>query len=200
MRRLLVCGVVAALSPLAQAADLARFFTQVETMHSRFVQVVHNRHGGVVSRGRGQFWLSRPGRFRWDYARPYHEQIVGHAQTVWLYDPGLAQATRYTLSEALGRTPALLLAGRGHLKRLFKVTHMAARDHLVWLRLVPRGRDQGFLWIKLGYRGVRIRRLVLRDNMGQTTDIRLTHLVLNPRLPASLFHFHPPAHTAVVRE
>lgn len=200
MRIVLLCGVVVTLASPAYAADLSRFFTTVQTLHSHFVQVVHGRHGGVVSRGRGQFWLSRPGRFRWDYVSPYHEQIVGHARTVWLYDPGLAQATRYTLSQALGRTPALLLAGKGDIKRLFRVIPMPAHDHLVWLRLVPRGHDQGFRWIELGYRGVRIRRLVLRDNMGQTTDIRLTHIVLNPRLPISLFHFHPPAHTAVVRE
>ncbi len=179
-------------------ADLARFFATVHTLRGRFTQVVRDRRGHVVSRGRGRLWLERPGRFRWDYVAPYHEQIVGHGRQVWLYDPGLAQATRYKASAALGRTPALLLAGDGRLSRLFVVQTLARHDGLQWIQLRPRGHGQGFRWIRIGYQGARIDRIVVGDAMDQTTDIRLHDLHWDMPLPASTFHFRPPPHTAIV--
>ncbi len=179
-------------------ADLARFFATVHTLRGRFTQIVRDHRGHVVSRGHGQLWLKRPGRFRWDYAAPYREQIVGDGRQVWLYDPGLAQATRYQASAALGRTPALLLAGDGHLSTLFAVETLPSHGGLQWIVLRPRGRGQGFRWIRIGYRGVRIRRIVVGDAMDQTTDIRLSGLHWNMPLPTATFHFRPPPHTAIV--
>ena len=185
---------------VARGADLARFFATVHTLHGHFTQTVRDARGRVVTRGHGTLWLARPGRFRWDYATPYREQIVGRGHTVWLYDPGLAQATRYSVSAALGRTPALLLAGAGHLRRLFFVQTLPMRADLHWLRLTPRGGGQGFQSIRIGYRGPRIARLVVKDAMGQTTDIRLHGVVWNRPLPGTIFRFQPPPHTAIVDE
>ena len=180
------------------AADLARFFATVHTLHGQFTQTVRDHRGRVVSHGQGQLWLERPGRFRWDYSAPYREQIIGHGHSVWLYDPGLAQATRYSASAALGRTPALLLAGDGHLKNFFSVRTLASRGGLRWISLKPHGRGQGFRWIRIGYHGARIRRIIVEDAMDQTTDIRLRGLHWNMRLPSSTFRFRPPPHTAIV--
>jgi len=186
-------------TPVAgMAADLAQFFQTVQSLRGQFTQVVRDRHGVVVSRGEGRVWLQRPGRFRWDYEKPYHEQIIGKGRVVWLYDPGLSQATRYNITRALGRTPALLLAGRGHLTRLFRVRALPHHKGLHWIKLKPRGRGQGFRWIEIGYLGPRIVRIVVRDGLGQTTAIHLHHVVRNIVVPASLFEFRPPPHTAIV--
>ena len=198
MRRLALLVALWILPLPVLAANLSRFFAQVHTLSGRFTQVVRDRHGVLVTRGQGLVWLQRPGRFRWNYKSPYKEEIVGQGRRVWLYDPGLAQATRYSLNRALGRTPALLLAGRGHLTRLFQVQNLATRNGLQWIKLMPRGQGQGFRWIRIGYSGPRIARIVLRDALGQTTDIHLQDLKLNVALPASIFQFHPPPHTAIV--
>ena len=200
MRRIGLALVLGIMPMAAGARDLSRFFAQVQTLKARFTQVVRDRHGALVSRGQGRLWLKRPGQFRWDYKTPYREQIVGHGSGVWIYDPGLAQATRYSLNQALGRTPALLLAGRGHLSRLFIVQHLPMRDGLTWIELKPRGAGQGFRWIRIGYKALRIERIVLRDALDQTTAIDLRDSRLNTALPASLFRFQPPPHTAIVRE
>lgn len=184
----------------AGAADLSRFFSQVQTLRARFTEVVRDRRGAVVTHAQGRLWLKRPGEFRWDYKTPYHEQIVGHGSGVWIYDPGLAQATRYSVNQALGHTPALLLAGRGHLRRLFIIRHLPPRKGLTWIELKPRGPGQGFRWIRIGYKAVRIRRIVLRDALDQTTEIQLRDSRLNTALSAALFRFQPPPHTAIVRE
>lgn len=200
MRRIGLVLVLGIMPMSAGARDLSRFFAQVQTLKARFTQVVRDRHGALVSRGQGRLWLKRPGQFRWDYKTPYHEQIVGYGSGVWIYDPGLAQATRYSLNQALGRTPALLLAGRGHLSRLFIVQHLPTRQGLTWIKLKPRSRGQGFRWIRIGYKAVRIERIVLRDALDQTTTIHLRDSRLNTALPATLFRFQPPPHTAIVRE
>ncbi len=193
-------ALLALVPAVAMGADLARFFATVHTASGRFTEVVRGRHGAMVTHARGRVWLARPGRFRWDYDKPYTERIIGRGRGVWLYDPGLRQATRYSLNHALGRTPALLLAGRGHLTHLFRVQPLPSRAGLAWLELKPRGRGKGFRWIRIGYRGVHIEHIVLRDALGQTTTITINHWRINPTLPASLFVFRPPPHTAIVRE
>lgn len=200
-RRILgVCLGIMFLCQPVFAADLSQFFMTVHTLSGQFTQIVKDRHGHVVTRGGGQLWVARPGRFRWNYVKPYKEQIVGSGRSVWLYDPGLAQATRYTVNQALGRTPALLLAGDGHLHRLFHILNLGTYDGLHWLRLTPKGLGQGFRWIRVGYLGPHIHRIVLRDALGQTTYIRLFSVILNHPLPQSLFKFQPPPHTAIVSE
>ena len=92
-----------------------------KTLSADFVQVVQDKRGQVTDRATGTLKLSRPDRFRWDYAQPYVQTIVADGRKLWLYDPDLGQVTVRSLEQGLGATPAMLLSGSGKVGDAFAV-------------------------------------------------------------------------------
>jgi outer membrane lipoprotein carrier protein len=96
----------------AAALDQFRqFVSGTQSARASFEQKVYDRSGKIVQDAKGSFVFQRPGRFRWVYAKPVDQVIVGDGERVWIYDRGLNQVTVRKLATALGSTPAALLAG-----------------------------------------------------------------------------------------
>jgi outer membrane lipoprotein carrier protein len=180
---------------LAQASALARFQAFLRDTHSArasFEQKVYDRERRLVQASTGRFAFLRPGRFRWTYAEPYEQLIVGDGERVWIYDPDLKQVTVRPMARALGSTPAALLAGSADVERAFTFSEAGSDDGLEWLEAKPRGDDAGFERIRLGLAADGVRAMELSDHFGQTTVLRFIGLVRNPPLDPSEFRFVPP--------
>ena len=65
---------------------------------------------------------SGPARFRWVYDKPADQVIVGDGKRVWIYDRHLNQVTVRKLDQALGSTPAALLAGSDATREAFALS------------------------------------------------------------------------------
>jgi outer membrane lipoprotein carrier protein len=144
--------------------------------------------------------LLRPGRFRWTYAKPVDQLIVGDGQRVWIYDRDLNQVTVRRLSKALGSTPAALLAGSSDVEKAFDLSEAGQRDGLEWLEAKPKDREAGFERIRMGFDTAGVRAMELTDNFGQTTLLRFTNLLRNPKVDAADFRFEPPKGADVLGE
>ena len=70
-----------------------------------------DKNGRVVQQASGEFAIARPGKFRWSVDKPYQQLLVGDGERVWIYDPDLNQVVKRRNDQALGSTPAALLAG-----------------------------------------------------------------------------------------
>src|SRR5687768_18560666 len=106
--------LVALVAVPAQASSLEQFKSFVsgtQSARADFEQKVYDRGGKLTQEAKGSFVFQRPGLFRWVYAKPVDQLIVGDGQRVWIYDRDLNQVTVRKLSNALGSTPAALLAG-----------------------------------------------------------------------------------------
>ncbi len=178
-----------------RAADPARrldaFLHGLKSLQADFRQSVVDDRGQVLQRSRGTLYLQRPGRFRWDYRAP-SELIVADGRNLWFYDRGLEQITVRPLRGGLGNLPVALLTSERSVQKRFHVAAAGTADGLHWLRLTPRGKDSGFEWIRLGFRGDLLVRMELHDSLGQTTRIRFSHVRRNPKLAPALFRFTPP--------
>lgn len=201
---LLMAVPMMATSWLAEAAGadtLKAFFKSTNSMRARFHQVVNDAQGNKVQEVNGDMQLSRPGKFRWDYEKPYVQQIVGDGEKVWLFDPELNQVTVRTLGKALGSSPAALLAGAQDVERNFTLSNAPARqDGLEWAQAVPKVEESGFDKVLLGFKGDTLQKMELHDSFGHTTSIEFSKLERNPSLPASNFRFKAPADADVVGE
>src|SRR3989344_455842 len=93
--------------------SLRRFFNEVNSFSARFSQVVLDERLSPIQESSCTLWIERPNKFRWDYEKPYKQQIVADGKRLWVYDIGLQQVTVRPLSGGLGDTPAMLLAGAG---------------------------------------------------------------------------------------
>ena len=180
--------------------DLQRFFTKVQRYSAQFDQVVLDEAMNPIQESSGSLWIERPGKFRWDYAVPYEQHIVGDGKEIWVYDVELRQVAVRRMQGALGATPALLLAGRGSLEATFEIKDLGRQGSLDWVRLTPRQNDGGFQDIRIGFEGGKIRTLEMVDAFGQLTRVTLKGAAENGRIAADKFRFAPPPGVDVIRE
>lgn len=184
---------------LASGVDgLQNFLRHSKTLKAQFTQTVQDRNGKQVQSASGVMQFSRPGKFRWVYEKPYAQLIVGDGAKVWMHDADLNQVTVRKLDQALGSTPAALLAGNNEIERNFDLIDGGRRDGLEWVEALPKTQGGSFEKIRLAFRDGSLAVMELRDHFGQTTTIRFLQLELNPRLAATLFTFVPPAGADVV--
>src|SRR6202008_1394411 len=133
-RHLLVASLIglASFAARADAVDtLKDFVANVKTGHANFTQTVTSPDGAKKKTSSGSFDFSRPNRFRFAYAKPFEQVIVADGQKVWIHDTDLNQVSSRKFSQALGATPAALLAG-GSLEKDFVLSPLPAKDGLDW--------------------------------------------------------------------
>ncbi len=187
-----------AASPGTQA--LARFFSQVDSFQARFTQIVLDENFNTTDQAHGIVWMQRPGRFRWDYAAPEAQQIVGDGARVWLYDIALEQVTVRDQAQALGHAPAVLLAGGGDLEQNYKVEDLGAQGRLHWVNLIPRQEDGGFTEVRIGFEDQYLRVMELLDTFAQRTRITFVDLQENAPIDDSLFEFVAPPGIDIIEQ
>ena len=190
-------------SSFAQAAAIERFKTFLsgtKSARGEFEQKVHDRSGKVTQESKGNFVFQRPGLFRWVYAKPVDQVIVGDGERVWIHDRDLNQVTVRKLTRALGSTPAALLAGSADVEKAFELSEAGAKDGLEWLEARPKEREAGFERVRMGFDANGIRAMELFDHFGQTTQLRFLNLARNPKVDSSEFRFQPPKGADVLGE
>lgn len=201
-------------APLAWAGgldSLAQFVKDTRTGKAAFTQVVTSPgKDGQPARTRtqnGTFEFQRPGKFRFDYRKPFEQTIVADGQTLWLYDVDLNQVTARKQNQVLGVTPAAIVASASDVKALekdFTLTDEPEQDGQQWVKATPRQRDGQLQSIRVGLQhgahGPELRTLEILDSFGQRSLIRFTDMQLNTALPASTFQFQPPAGADVLKQ
>jgi len=210
MNRLLILAVMFLLSmgstmaatnePKSGADSLRQFFREVNSFSARFKQIVLDESLKPVQESSGTLWIERPNKFRWDYDKPYKQQIVADGKRLWVYDVGLQQATVRDLTGGLTDTPAMLLAGKGQLEDNFTIQSLDATDKLTWVQLKPRSKDSGYDDIRIGFAQGKLRVIEMVDGFGHTTRVTLESPRENVHIESDRFNFKPPEGVDVVGE
>jgi len=192
------CILAAALACFAVAAradaleSLKAFVQEAKTGRADFTQTVTSPDGARKKTSSGSFEFARPDRFRFAYAKPFQQLIVADGQKVWIYDRDLNQVSSRKMSQALGATPAALLAGAS-IEQDFELRAAPDRDGLGWVAATPRARDGALQVVRIGFRGRELAAVEIVDSFGQTSMLRFSGLATNVALPADAFRFQMPA-------
>jgi outer membrane lipoprotein carrier protein len=186
--------------------SLERFVRDTRSGRASFTQVVTApaREGQAprTKQSAGSFEFQRPNRFRFAYRKPFAQTIVADGQTLWLHDPDLNQVTARRQAQALGSTPAALIATASDLAALRQEFELAAapdRDGLQWVQATPRARDGVLRSVRIGFRGGELAALEIQDSLGQQSALRFGRMEINPPLSAEIFQFKPPPGADVLR-
>lgn len=174
------------------AQQLRDFVAGARSAEGEFEQVVTTQSGRRPQEAAGRFAYARPGRFHWEYDRPYRQVLIGDGERLWSWDPDLNQVTVRIIGDALGATPAAILFGSGALDDSFELADGGEHDGLLWAEARPKHTESGFESLRIGLSEGTLRRMEMRDHFGQTTVIRFTRWQSNPALPATRFTFSPP--------
>lgn len=199
--RLLVSSamMLAAEAAIGSGLDaLHSFIAATDSAQGKFVQKVYDRKHKLTQEASGTLAFSRPGKFRWTYAKPYAQLIVGDGAKVWVYDQDLNQVTVRQLDHALGSTPAALLAGSNEIERAFSLSDLGEKEGLEWVEARPREKESNFESIRMGFGSSGLEVMELADGFGQTTVLKFTGLRRNPALDPDLFRFVPPKGADVI--
>jgi outer membrane lipoprotein carrier protein len=199
------CGALAALLTAPAFAanaldDLRAFVRDTKTVRAEFVQVTVGKREAQAQSVQGTLLLSRPGKFRWSTEKPYAQLVVSDGARVWFFDPDLEQVIVRTHAQALGGTPAALLAGDKEVERAFELTALPDDQGLRWLQAKPRDKEAGFTDIKLGFSQGKLAALELNDTFGQKILTRFRYVEYNPELNPNLFTFTPPPGADIIGE
>jgi len=181
-------------------ASVKAFYEQTKSVRANFHQVVTDKQGRKVQEVDGEMQLLRPNKFRWDYRKPYEQQIISDGNQVWLYDTELAQVTVRSLDKSIGSSPAALLAGGAAIDKTFKLVNAPRKDNLEWVSATPNDKESGFDKILMGFNGNKIQEMSLIDSFGHTTKIVFTQVEVNPVLEDKNFLFKAPKGVDVVGE
>ncbi|HSW13088.1 MAG TPA: outer membrane lipoprotein chaperone LolA [Solimonas sp.] len=189
-------------APAAQAEDpqatLKRFVDGVQTLSADFAQLQTDEDGKLTGSSSGTMALSRPGRFRWTYEKPYSQLMVCDGRKIWLYDPDLAQVTVRSAEQALSGTPAALLSQKALLSDAFTLKDGGREGGAQIVKLLPKSQDGDFKSIELWLAAGVPQRMRFHDQLGGSTDIRFSAIKSNLRLDDTQFRFTPPKGVEVV--
>ncbi|WP_444813419.1 outer membrane lipoprotein chaperone LolA [Variovorax gracilis] len=210
MKKLIVGGLLALGMSGVWAGgmeSLEAFVKSVKSGRAEFTQTVTSPpKDGQTSRAKvstGTFEFQRPGKFRFDYKKPFVQTIVADGQTLWLYDADLNQVTQRKQAQALGSTPAALIAAAPDLRALqadFTLEAAPERDGLQWVKASPKNKDGQLQSVQIGFQGEALASLEILDSFGQSSVLKFSKVEVNPALPASTFVFKTPAGADVVRQ
>ena len=181
------------------AQTLREFVRDVKSGKAAFTQTVSSGDGARTKTSSGSFEFMRPNRFRFNYTKPFEQLIVADGQKVWIYDTDLNQASSRKLTQALGATPAALLAG-GSLEQDFVLSSEPPRDGLEWALATPRAKDGPFQQLRVGFRGKLLSAVEILDSFGQRSKLQFSAFEPNVPLAAELFRFTPPAGADVIEQ
>jgi len=157
------------------------YLTRVQVMSGDFAQI-----GPDGRQSKGQFYVQKPGKVRFDYDSPSRIDIIADGSSVVVRDRKLATQDVYPLSQTPLR---FLLADRIDLMRDTTVTAVSADDTYVTVVVEEKHALIGTsrLMMMFGAKDFQLKQWVVTDPQGYDTTIALSNLDTAKRPDPNLF-------------
>ena len=202
-RKTALMGLLASLALVSAAraqTPLDTYLSHLKTLRAEFAQTVTDGKGEQVQNAQGTLVIVRPGRFRWELTPEggSPQLMVADGKNLWFYDRDLEQVSVKAATAALTATPAGLLSGDGNIRELFTVTPAGKKDGFDWVLVTPRESDADFREARLGFGMSELKRMVLKDKLGQTVRLEFFKSERNPPVAESEVKFTPPSGADVI--
>lgn len=162
----------------------------------------------ILSSGRVQ--IKRPGKLRWDYLEPTHEEIYVNQDDVKMYVPEHQQVLVGKLTQmSASQAPLQLLQGIAKLDEEFEVRPAAGGTRgaggLPLVSLTPKGGDSPkshpykLLLLEVHPKTSYIKRLTLQELSGNVSTFEFAEVKANAGVADAQFEFAVPPGVEVVR-
>lgn len=190
--------------PAALAARIQARYDTIRDFRADFVQ----SYAGGALRTRtsehGSMQVKKPGRMRWEYARPEKKFFIADGRKMYAYVPADKQVMVSDIPAGdRASTPILFLAGKGNLVRDFEVTRATVANapaNSVAIKLTPRTSETEYsaMTLVVDRTSLEIRMFVATDAQGGTSTFAFTNLRENVNPPDTTFTFTIPKGVDVV--
>jgi outer membrane lipoprotein carrier protein len=188
-------------SPAPDVQAIARGVDEVyDHLHTLEADFTETYSGAGIERTEsGTLWLKKPGKMRWEYRSPKEKLFLSDGQDTWFYVPGERQVRRTPVRKLEDlRSPLAFLLGKTKLEKELQELSVApdatpVETGNVVLRGVPKGLadrvSQVLLEITPSHR---IKRILIEDVDGSTTEYRFTKQNENVPVADEKFQFKVP--------
>jgi outer membrane lipoprotein-sorting protein len=166
----------------AQAARVSAYLSSLSTLVGNFVQV-----GPDGSKTRGEFYIQKPGKVRFEYDTPSPIEIIADGSAVAVRDRKLATQDIYPLSQTPLR---YLLSDRIDLMRDTNVVSVTADDLYVSVTIEERQTLIGTsrLMLMLGAKDGQLKQWTVTDPQGYDTTVAVYNLDSTRKVDPNMFH------------
>jgi len=172
-----------------RAADIRKaedYFRTLGTVKSRFIQTAPDG-----KQTRGNFYLSRPGKLRFEYDPPLKDFVVADGLFIYFYDGQLKQQSNAPISQTLAD---FLLRKTIKLSGELKVSKISRDGGLLQMTLVQAAEPNAGE-LTLGFSETpkfELKKWRVKDSTGNITEIELFNIESGMKLPSSLFVYFDP--------
>jgi outer membrane lipoprotein carrier protein len=200
---LLLLSSAHALDVTTVVEGLERRYASVETVIGNFRQTY--RAPGMDQVESGTFWLKKPGLMRWEYRSPEEKLFVADGRESFLYVPEDRQVTVQPLRASDLRSTPLDLFWGGDISRSFTASwekeFSPQGERTCQIRLTPRRRETeyAFLVLELDSQTYDLRRILIREPSGNTSEFFFTNVTENARIKREAFQFKAPKGVEIIR-
>jgi outer membrane lipoprotein-sorting protein len=165
----------------AQAAKVSAYLSSLQTLVGNFVQV-----GPDGSKTKGDFYIQKPGKVRFEYDAPSPIDIVADGSAVAVRDRKLATQDIYPLSQTPLR---YLLSDRIDLLKDTNVVSVMADNLFVSITIEEKQALIGTsrLMLMIGAKDGQLKQWTVTDPQGYDTTVAVYNLDANKKVDPSLF-------------
>lgn len=200
-------GAPAADPALTALAAVQTFYDQTRDVSADFFQTYVNKLYDRTDKSRGHVVFKKPGKMRWDYAKPNGKVIVAGSGKLLVFEPGeeptdKGQVMEQNFAQADLPQAMSFLLGTGKLSDDFDAKLLdAAREGFAngqVLELHPKRPNPHFdrllfyVESNAALRGL-VRRIVIVDTNGNRNRFDFSAFKFNSGTPESTFEWRPPA-------
>jgi outer membrane lipoprotein-sorting protein len=165
----------------AQAAKVSAYLSSLQTLVGKFVQV-----GPDGSRTKGDFYIQKPGKVRFEYDEPSPIDIIADGSSVAVRDRKLATQDIYPLSQTPLR---YLLSDRIDLLKDTNVVSVTADDVFVSVTIEEKQALIGTsrLMLMVGAKDGQLKQWTVTDPQGYDTTVAVYNLDSSKKVDPGLF-------------
>jgi outer membrane lipoprotein-sorting protein len=165
----------------AQVDKVSAYLSSVQQLVGNFVQV-----GPDGARTKGEFYMQKPGKIRFEYEPPSRIEIVADGQSVIVRDRKLATQDLYPLSQTPLR---FLLSDRIDLLKETNVVAVRADDTFVTVTIEEKQPLIGTsrLMMMVGTKDFQLKQWTVTDPQGYDTTVAVSNLDTSKRPDPGLF-------------
>ena len=173
-------------------------------MSSEFSQVVLDKKGSKLQDVEGVMLFKRPNKFRWDYLKPYQNQIISDGDRLYMYDQDLRQVSINSIAKVGGSTPLLIIAGK-NIEKYFTLKNIESQagdessQNIKWVEAIPKEEGAGFSKVMLGLTENKLSVMKIVDAFEHITTISFRNAKYNVSLSDNDFLFKLPNGVDVVQ-
>jgi outer membrane lipoprotein carrier protein len=167
-------------------------YNRTQTLQLSFTESYQQQGRARVEKG--DLFLRKPGRMRWQYTAPAGKLFVSDGKFIYSYTPQNNRAEKMKLKETEDmRAPLAFLLGRLDFKKDFREFRARAEDDGVFITAIPKSDKLPYTEVSfLTAPDFSIRRLEVKGQDNSTLRFTFEKEVKDPALQDTLFRFSPP--------